>query len=645
MAPILPRSPFLPLAAVCIGIALVLIRSRPESFEAASPALRAPAKVARGSGKAGKREESRRSLVPVSPEADFTAVTNVRQADWSGRVLRQERDGALQPVERATFELVFHRGDKVAATHEVHCSDGRWELEFRELPPLFDFVTLEAATLDGSPCEIASARRWGLESLGEERLILLRRPTRSLLHVVSAETGQPLEKVEIASESRASVMLWRNPWPGSPLSSPVVLNELPWRRGIRTLCVGAPGHVWTAVEVDIGDGEERTVELKPAATLVVSFPGVTAERAEDIRLSLGAVLRAEPGASWNATHFSFESKLAALGFRPPVVELNLRAPLGEYTLAAEIEPGCGCEKLQLVSERLSIERAETVRCELTLGTTVAPLTCSVTGRLRVPFRRGSVRSLRVRRIDGSTDDLKPQSWLPLDKVSDDGRERIYEWAPTDFCPGTYELDGADLGFVTRFEVPHAREHLLELTVPSPVELIVRLVDADTGVPIELEELHWSPVASLQREREFTGDSFSAPLDPALGGYRIQTVSPCVRVGGLNVGFRWPDGAPLVSADCGTVVLSLERVTTVRVVLERDGKAVGDRRGWDVTVKNAQGEDCRGWSWSGPDFEAQELPAGGRYSIHVSSSASGATLAAIPFDVADGESATIRVELP
>ncbi len=643
-----PRSPFLPLAAACLGMALVLIRSRPESFEAASPAPQAAAKEARGSGKADKRVESRRRVVPVSPEVDVTAVTTVRQVDWSGEILRQERDGALRPVERATIGLAFHRGDEVVASHEVNASNGRWSLDFRELPPLFDFVTLEDATLDGSPCEIASTKRWELESIGQERLILLRRPTRSLLHVVSAATGQPLEKVEIASGSRTGVTLWRDPWPGPSLSSPVVLNELPWTRGRRTICVGAPGHVWTNVEVDIGDGQDKTVELKPAATLVVSVPGVPAERAGDIRLSLGAVLRVETGESWNSPRMCFEGRLAELGFRPPVVELNLRVPLGEYTLAAEFEPGCGCEKLQLVSERLSIERAETVRCELTLGTSVAPLTCSVTGRIRVPVRRGSLHTPDVRRVDEAVADLKSGSWLPVELVSDDGRERIYEWTATDFCPGTYELDWSGLGFVARFEVPHAREHKVELVVPSPVELIVRLVDADTGVPIEMEELHWSPVLSLQREREFASNRLSVPLDPGLGGYRIRSVSPCVRFSGFGVkeaGYRWPDEEPLVSADSGAVVLSLERTTSVRVVFEREGKPVGDWSRWDVKVRNAQGEDCDGFSWNGPDFEAQELPGGGRYSIQVSSSGHGEPLAPIAFDVADGESVTIRVELP
>lgn len=254
----------------------------------------------------------------------------------------------------------------------------------------------------------------------------------------------------------------------------------------------------------------------------------------------------------------------------------------------------------------------------------------------------------MRRVDEAVADLKSGSWLPVELVSDDGRERIYEWTATDFCPGTYELDWSGLGFVARFEVPHAREHKVELVVPSPVELIVRLVDADTGVPIEMEELHWSPVLSLQREREFASNRLSVPLDPGLGGYRIRSVSPCVRLSDFGVkeaGYRWPEEEPLVSADSGAVVLSLERTTSVRVVFEREGKPVGDWSRWDVKVRNAQGEDCDGFSWNGPDFEAQELPGGGRYSIQVSSSGHGEPLAPIAFDVADGESVTIRVELP
>jgi hypothetical protein len=380
-------------------------------------------------------------------------------------------DGRQTRVDKGRFTLRYWSG-ATWRVERVEVTDGRWSAPWQAATRL----EVTDVFIGDRPARVASADL-SLADKGEQEILVC--PAEpSLLHVRSAESGLPLDRLTLVAGRGDETHPADSPiYPvGSDQSSPLDLDQLlklPCVSGPMDYWVCAPGYAWGRVTIDHLRGGERTLSLKRGCALeVVDL---------DVPLPSQALL---------CVRIAHEGRIEQRPFlevRPQPVGTTLipGLPPGRYEVCLEDRTVPG---EVLARGEIDVQDAhETVALKAVARPADFPLL--LRGTLALPDAWGlAVGPLCLCPTD-ATLGFGAQITIPLDEMTE-GPARVFEWNAGELKPGLYSAHLRGTGFRTVVELKQSAEPL-RLVVSAPAQLEV-LVTAGPGalLPDDLK-LTWA----------------------------------------------------------------------------------------------------------------------------------------------------------
>ncbi|MDE0916265.1 MAG: hypothetical protein OSB57_13905, partial [Planctomycetota bacterium] len=263
--------------------------------------------------------------------------------------------------------------------------------------------------------------------------------------------------------------------------SPVLVERGEDEQGfhLHSYWVGAEGYAWTRVDVNFTFGGEYRVPLVAAGGLTVTVldPEGSLSRGGHKFMTLRRE-EAGPLLSFGAPDESLTCHWEAL-------------PAGSFVVALEEEHPVLSPRT-LCSAPITITPGATSQIELrpTPGTvSVGPLPC--TGTLR-SARHWVEAGLRIEFVFNPTGTRLAESASTVhtkDLIQDPHVPDLYHWASELESPGSWQAVSRAASICVDFEVGPQGAHGVELVIPDPVQLRLRIVDKLEGFPLLQPVIH------------------------------------------------------------------------------------------------------------------------------------------------------------
>ena len=454
-----------------------------------------------------------------------------------------------------------------------------------------------------------------------EPVVRVRVPPRPMLRVHSAATGEELDEVTVALApewTNHKLGAWSD---GEPqlasfvAPSPIDLTEAAaalWVESLTQVRLRAPGHAWALVPVDLEDPVPRRVELPPEASVEVELIGGPDSNAVPIRV------RCSEGVDQGK-----QLRLNLAGGALARRTLTGLAP-GRYTFEVDTDADLGEDARSEVE--LAPGDNPPVRLTLDLPEPPPLLPCSIVvvrpdaWSERPPEALLGGRPAEVRRQGGGGE----------------GRTR---WLVTGSLPeGPFDLTLDTPGTRVRLVQPPGGADELEVVLPPPLEIHLSCVDANTGQPLDLEEVHHAHTGepplglSMFGRAHRTGEPGSFTIQVPKGEFRVLT--------GID---RAPHNGPFRAERDGQLVrVELGIPYRLRVRMTTDGFPVPTA---EVMRLSFEGLGYRTWTANHGDHHEVAFSRPGPYRVHHPGSDSYASTEPVRVEVPeDGSLGELELEL-
>lgn len=356
-------------------------------------------------------------------------------------------DGSVSRQADGSFRI-SHRyfGD------EVVVEEGRFRFS---LDPSITEFSIEQANLDGSPAWFPE-NRFDLP-LDRELELRAHRAAPSSLVVVDAETGEPLDEIEVVRGVRGSSV-------ASHARSPVMLETPDFHYPVVSYFVGTPAHDRRRVEVSHSFGGERFVVLSRKSPQAVPESGAPTQEPAPEWVTVSGILFLPP--EWGLEKFQVDVS-SRHGKRPGALLPSHRMrPIGEgkWLWTTELQHGSYAFDLDQLHHRFEVEvhaRAQ--------GLVM----------LRVP----PPAWLTVRARDAATGDRLQLHSLIWDAEGRHERsEPMNDEARIQVPLGTVALQISDGERRARHVCHVSEDRVVDIEVEEMVEVEMVLVDGSTRIP-------------------------------------------------------------------------------------------------------------------------------------------------------------------
>lgn len=409
------------------------------------------------------------------------------------------------------------------------------------------------------------------------RLVVRARwPSSVMLRVVDRDSGKDLTDVLLLSGSSAHaadfpVKISLHEIVVSGKSSPVEIPAPDSPPMQRAYWARAPGHAFNSIEIDHTSPGERILALDPAASLSVVFDKTTPFDA-NLRL-----YKLEDHLGRRPQHEEWEWDIEVRCGRQDSASVSDLAA-GKY----KIEVGVGRfapQRTLLATSNVILSKGAFVTIHLHLedmpaATEFAPFS----GILKIPAE-WQTENLQMTRtaldeaagLGGQT----PVTAHSLQKIT----RSSYSFDFGRVAPGKYGVKVKPPGTFVTVEIPRGGRTDLEIVIPPPATLLVRVLDEDTGEPVPDPRVTWSgmvpdgvsawEVMSATWNEEKNCYVLRAPVGPievtaSVDGYAIISKNVEMKAGTGNltittsrvsgVEFVFRDGTALVPVDSNRVSL-------------------------------------------------------------------------------------------
>jgi hypothetical protein len=390
-----------------------------------------------------------------------------------------DRDGKVHPAEDGKFTLVKWR-ESSGLHDEVEVRQGSWRVRV-PMEARLGYVEIE---LGGRPACLETGCDTQIDIPASGRIALVVRWLPStLLHVRNAQSRLELDGVETFKSSDwmtnfdAHPGLVRKEDVQSLGPSPVILGpRLTSSQSRRTLFVRAQGHAWNKVEIDDALGGDRIVDLSPAGSLDLSLT------APDGIIPPGLQLRLRPAEDLSGrttlsvpfdAQFSFAFDSIAAGSYVASAELGERWD-AVMRASAPVEVLAG-HRTQVLLELQSEPEVEKAR---------------MAGTLHVP-RELQLENPRLTLKLLDTPVLGQDSYQSLQLTASASRDGgLWSWSAAGLQTGRYQIWMMELEWGVVVNLPETGLTDVHLELPLPAQVRVTTSDADTGLPVEVDEVLW-----------------------------------------------------------------------------------------------------------------------------------------------------------
>lgn len=415
------------------------------------------------------------ALAPAAPGAYEVRRNPATREALATRSLRgivtQSVAGRSMPVEQGRFTLRYWSG-ATWRVERIQVTDGCWSAPLHEAARLEVrdvFVAGRAAHVESADLSIDGQA---------EQEIRVRAADPSLLHVRSAASGLPLDRLTIVVGRGDALRPGDSPMLplGSELPSPLDLDRLvslTFLSGPKSYWVCAPGHAWGRVTIDHARGGERILSLEQGCALEVLDLGG--------QLPPHAILRVRSARDDGPEGRPF------LEVRPQAAGTTTVAGLPPGRYEVSLEDRAVRDGVLARAEVEVLEAHETVTLEPVAASQAGPL--PLTGTLSLPDAWGTDVGPLCLTAEGQPLGVGKATTIPLAEMRE-GPARVFEWDAGQVRPGRYSAHLRGTGFRTVLDLQRTGEPL-RLVVPAPARLAV-FIDVDRGAPMPDDlRLRWS----------------------------------------------------------------------------------------------------------------------------------------------------------
>ncbi|QDU66155.1 hypothetical protein [Engelhardtia mirabilis] len=527
--------------------------------ERSDPPLSAPASTAIEGARGQLPAEATRASEAPDPNQASPNVHPQRRF----RVHVLDQDGAVHGAESGTLTVnVWH--DDVGDYVDVQVREGLFSLD--EAPDTR--VTANSGQLGGRgvlPVEPDAADQ-------APDLLLVRWLPATTLRVVDAGSGADLSSVELYPRGGMRLMLPLHPGPVAPEllmhgDSPIELelSDFQFASPLAAVYARTAAHAWGLTQVDLQRGGETRLALIPGGDLEVSLVGDRPAPGSFVRVRIreGAPPIAEAMILGEGRPVTFTGM--------PVGDLFVTVELGDRSAKPVLQ---GQGQVEIVAGAMSrlqitVERPADVEPAPLAGVVVLP-----------PGWELDAKVLALGLVGGSIFD--PQENFNLDLPAEPrlGTQDEYPFDAGLLRPGRWVLSIDPLGIAMAVDLPPEGLRDVRFEVGAPGELLVRVVDSQSGLELTPLSLTWH---TPRPENSGGFSSRGAVYDEERGGYVIRAPIGELVISALLDGYAAPDETVTVGPGSRVHVLELERLQGVRIVA-REGEREFPVNPWKTTVR-------------------------------------------------------------
>ncbi len=312
----------------------------------------------------------------------------------------------------------------------------------------------------------------------------------------------------------------------------------------------APGYAWNQIAMATTEPGERVLRLLPGGDVDLSFVGIVPR---------GAVLRVRRGDDGGRP---FAELVPSASSTTRVDAL----PAGTWQLT--LEQGLWFQDCLVLGQTTAVVTASTIAtAAITLRADVArPPAVEVRGTLRLSPKWGTDVSLELEaRADlrAWTEETTRIELGEMTKV----KEGVYRFGPTTLLRGPHQLlvDGTEHRALVEVG-PQATE--LEVVVPEPNEVRVRVLDATSEQPLAGANVSWFSLV----DGWDGGWGHASTREAGDGWYHFLAPAGRIKVSLHPDGYSWLTKEHVVQAGANEVTLRIARACGVEVTL-KDGDVV------------------------------------------------------------------------
>ena len=396
----------------------------------------------------------------------------------SGRVRLVRPDGVVA-TNSDGFAILRTRAETSGKVETIKASieGGRWSAQF---PDGWQFQ-VKVIRVDAGDCYPVAENRWMPLPVTGHFDLDVRILQSFALKVYGADGRTELDDVVVVRKRRADARL---PHPDlassktevvtAPSPSPVDIRVTTPERYV--YFARAPGYAWSRVEVDPFLGGVLTLQLEPGGELDIQLTQLGPERGKVLRLR---------------RHVGKKRELYLELKRYDSQELMDGLPIGAYTITSE-EPIRPDNMPVYGSTEALVVAGETSSYQLEIARNPTFVPAPVAGKLFVPEAWGDVEALTVvlTRIDrygleGRYYEIPGSTFEVVDGVP-----RTFAWSLEEVMPGGFDVQVRPLSTHAFREVHGGGNRRLNLDVPEPREITVRVIDERSGDLADVDTLRW-----------------------------------------------------------------------------------------------------------------------------------------------------------
>jgi hypothetical protein len=506
----------------------------------------------------------------------------------------------------------------------VTVRDGRWTAPVRRSP--ID-VVIGRMELEGRAARRSLAPNTTKEThvrVEDELVVDASWTKENRVRAFDAATGAEIHDALCARKDGGLYSSFRFPVVNGP--APLLLPEWTTERvgaeewmGRRTWWIRAPGYAWAPIDVDHARGGEWKVSLAPGGDLELKLAPKSS--IEDAFVNISCERDKESITEWPDVG-------------EPQTFVFQGVPVGPHTLTVDHSADAAWH--DVYSETIYIERGATTSHVIALGAEDVHDTASCRGTLRIPIEWGAVEpriELDVVRPEG----IAHVATAAVALLSEtDGRDRVWHWRAGERASGTFRASIAPALVAREFSFDIRHPEVVELSIPKPVSVRLRVLDDASGEVIRPGQLSWCGL--------FARETLALDLQPqGSSDYAFWAAPGPISISLQAQGYGARTETVTLVDGPNDVVLRVRRSYPFRLVAVVDGERVPPPANWSLTVTPVEGKGRVCEARSDGEFMLISVDRPGVYSIAWAPPIAERALAPV---IATASSFTpIEVELP
>ncbi len=511
--------------------------------------------------------------------------------------------GAHRPAAQGSFRLHSYSMDEPLT---ITVEQGVWRVDLPD-----DDFDLGDFAAEGKPAFLHSSNAGSFRFPADGVLeLLVRRDHGCRLVVLDAANGLELRDIEVVQDHGQGQ--WGKQSPAQSADEQRIAEhapspiELEFDGDRARYFVRSPGYAWRFVHLQRSACGDYLVALQPGGDLSVTLAGAPVPDGAELRLR-----RIREGtAPDDSGYVEHRRALAPIDRRLDFESIEA----GAYEVSVEVGANTWMTA-RVAAANCLVERGKRAQVDLLLPTPEFAKFVEAAGILRTndwpKVRSLSLHSRFAPRVGGLHRYL-----AKLEEPPDAAGTSELAWSIPQLEPGSYSgfVGGPSFYFDLEIEPTSKRDYVIAL--PPMADVRLRILDARTGAPVDLERVGWLGYAGEWRP---DGQINDAEFDAGLGRWRFFAPATTVSLWLNDDRYEFRNIPLELAPGVNELEVRAQRACGVTAIFVHGGEPVARAADWTIELVDADGK-VAGFANPLDDAETElilKAPAPGQYRISAS----------------------------